>query len=253
VIASFWSYLEDVERFFALVRASGFVLAPSDCEKVRVWYMKGVPLRVVLNGIVQGMRTFKYNARPDQRAPFHLNYYGKAIAAEVKKFRGGTDQSGCSLLPADETGGTPPKGGRRDGGSSAADPSCGLLPHAAEAVSLLLHLLSEADLSIEAEERELEREIKGRLRERLSELLEEVQQGTLESASVEHELLILDEEILSFYHGALDSGTQAELAKCAAKSAAAAGALGRKALEGARKAALERALRERLRGPVLVG
>ena len=236
----FWNYLNDVERFFALVRASGFVLSPTDCEKVRVWYMKGVPLRVVLGGVTRGLKSFRYHAAKGQRAPFRLNYYSKFIAAQVRNFRGTPPGSaGATPPPSPAEPGTPPVGGRGSGAHDKAD-----LPRR-RAIELVEHLHAEAELQVEAEERQREREVKEKLLAGLCQVRADLDASRLATEDVEAALLLLDADILDFYHSRLDDREREEIDRRVAGKAASSG-LGNKAREGMGRVERARLLREQL-------
>jgi len=258
VSEGFWNYLNDVERFFALVRASGFVLSPTDCEKVRVWYMKGVPLRVVLGGVTRGLKSFRYHAAKGQRAPFRLNYYSKFIAAQVRNFRGtppgsagatpppspaepGTPpgSAGATPPPSPAEPGTPPVGGRGSGAHDKAD-----LPRR-RAIELVEHLHAEAELQVEAEERQREREVKEKLLAGLCQVRADLDASRLATEDVEAALLLLDADILDFYHSRLDDREREEIDRRVAGKAASSG-LGNKAREGMGRVERARLLREQL-------
>jgi hypothetical protein len=240
VSEGFWNYLNDVERFFALVRASGFVLSPTDCEKVRVWYMKGVPLRVVLGGVTRGLKSFRYHAAKGQRAPFRLNYYSKFIAAQVRNFRGTPPGSaGATPPPSPAEPGTPPVGGRGSGAHDKAD-----LPRR-RAIELVEHLHAEAELQVEAEERQREREVKEKLLAGLCQVRADLDASRLATEDVEHALLLLDADILDFYHSRLDDREREEIDRRVAGKAASSG-LGNKAREGMGRVERARLLREQL-------
>ena len=72
---SFEHYLNEIERFFYLVRMSGFVLSQQDAELVRDWHRRGIPLQSVVEGILAGVRQYRHKAGPGDRLPHQLSFY----------------------------------------------------------------------------------------------------------------------------------------------------------------------------------
>jgi hypothetical protein len=215
VTTRFDHYLNDVERFFFLVRMSGFMLSPRDVERVREWYLRGIPLQVVVEGILEGVRQYRYKAGPNDKLPHQLSFYSHHIGAQVRSFRRPTGMT----LPADE---------------SEADGMVGEL----------LHLTRELELLVEREERPLEREIKSLAIERLHRLAVEFDAG--EDGDLAYSLQLLDDEILALYHSRLDETAQRNVLLATEGLLACEPGLGQRALEGRRKALNRQILRERL-------
>lgn len=210
---AFSTYMNDIERFFCVVRMSGFILSPRDYERVRQWYMKGIPLQVVLNGIVEGARSHRYRAGPSDRLPHQLSFYSHFIGAKVRSFR--TEEEPEEDQAADDT------------------------------LELLQHLYSELELLILKEERSLERKVKAECLERLQSLEEEVKQGLAQQEFL-HRLQLLDEKTVALYHSLLDEDRVCAIATEIDRELAQERGMGGKALEGRRKVLLAGALREQL-------
>ncbi len=208
-------YLNDVERFFFLVRMSGFMLSARDVERVREWYLRGIPLQVVVEGILEGVRQYRYKAGPNDKLPHQLSFYSHHIGAQVKAFRRPSGQP----VPDDGEGG-------------------------AETASELSHLTRELELLVEREERPLEREIKSLAIERLHRL--SVDTGAGDDGEMAYALQLLDDEILALYHSRLDEMAQRDVRLTTEGLLAREPGLGQRALEGRRKALNRQVLRERL-------
>jgi len=235
----FFQYLNDIERFFSVVRTSGFVLSPKDCERVRDWYLKGVPMRVVLEGLVQGLRSFRFRAAPGQKAPHQLSYYSHFIGAGVRRFRAAPGSHEATTgLPG-------------SGASSRAHGSVGHAPGAASrtapaadgpAVRWIAQLRAETDLLLEREERVEARKALERVASGLSELASRAASGLSEDA-VSHELQVLDDATLAFYHTLLDDSRRQALEREAATRSSRETGLSSRAREGREKAILAALLR----------
>lgn len=212
-------YLNDVERFFCLVRASGFALSPRDCEKVRQWYVKGVPIRVILDGIVRGAREFRFKAAPGEVLPHHLSFYSHFIAGSVRRFRK-----------------EPP----------APAPAAGPAAPAAELQPILKHLFAEIELLCVKEERELERQVLDKLKSEMETMAARALEQKLDEQALAYRVQVLDENTLSFYDGLLEEGTRAELRARVARELGKTGGLGARALQRKRDTLYQALLRERL-------
>jgi len=211
----FAKYLNDVERFFFVVRASGFVLSPRDTEKVRGWYLKGVPMRVVMEGIIEGAKAHSYKSSPGEKLPHQLSFYSRYIGARVRAF------NHLPVLP--ET--TP----------EIDD----------EGECYVAQLTAEVRLLTMQEERMLEREVKQELLERLEELGErncdESDEGDLHC-----ELQLLDEDILALYHSRLTAEERESVALMCRERLGSERAMSARAAQGRRRALEAEILRERL-------
>lgn len=212
----FKDYLNDIERFFVLVRRSGFVLSAKDCEKVRQWYVRGVPLRVVLEGIAEGYKTFRFHAAPGVRPPHNLSYYGHIIGAKVRAFR-------KVVVPA------PP---------SAVPES--------EVVEALRHLVAEAHLACQTEERALENSIKSELGQRLEALLARAVKDNMDRQATAHALTLLDDEMMSLYDSRLEEERRTEMMHRVQAQLPGPTQMSPRAREGRKIALLKSILREEL-------
>jgi hypothetical protein len=219
VTIRFDHYLNDVERFFYLVRMSGFILSPRDVERVREWYLRGIPLQVVVEGILEGVRQYRYKAGPQDRLPHQLSFYSHHIGARVRSYR------------------TAPSQVTLEAGSNGRDDE--------NLTGEVAHLHRELELLVEREERELEREIKGLALERLHRLTVELAESDDES-SLEYALQVLDDDILALYHSRLDETAQQTVRQETEALLAREPGLGQRALEGRREALKQRVLRSRL-------
>ena len=213
-------YLNDVERFFYLVRMSGFILSPRDVERVREWYVRGIPLQVVVEGILEGVRQYRYKAGPRDRLPHQLSFYSHHIGARVRSYR------------------TPSSQVTQGAGSDVSLDDEGMAGEVA-------HLHRELELLVEREDRELEREIKGLALERLHRLTVELAESDDES-SLEYALQVLDDDILALYHSRLDETAQQTVRQETEALLAREPGLGQRALEGRQVALKQRVLRSRL-------
>ncbi len=269
----FFQYLNDIERFFSVVRTSGFILSPRDCERVREWYLKGVPMRVVLDGLVQGLKSFRFHAAPGQRAPHQLSYYSHFIGASVRRFRsepawcppsapaaevtGGGAATGDSDAAAGEgptsDGRGPTSAGRGPTSDGRGPTSDGRGPTAAgggpsparvdpNALQWVRQLSAEAALALEREERPEAREALEMAVLRLESLSGDVSCG-LPPEVLSHQLQVLDDEILAFYHTRLDDPRRQALEREATARSSRESGLSERAREGRRKAALLALLR----------
>ena len=212
-------YLNDIERFFCLVRASGFALSHRDSEKVRQWYVKGVPIRVILDGIVRGAREFRFKAAPGEVLPHHLSFYSHFIGGAVRRFR---------REPQDA--------------ASAAQPGVS----APALQPILKHLLSEIELLCVKEERGIERQALDKLKSEMEALAARAVEQRLDEQALAYRIQVLDENTLSFYDGLLEEGTRAELRARVAREVGTAAGLGARALQRKRDARFQALLRERL-------
>ncbi len=219
-MATFQEYLLQVERFFVVARMSGLMLSPKDMEKVRQYYLKGVPLHLVLLGISDGLKAFRHTAGAGQRLPHSLAFYSHYVAPKVKRWNKGSEP-------------TVPK--------AEADPH-GVL-------RAFHHLKAEAEVLVETEERPLERETKAQLLAGLEALEGEL--SGLDPEGFLGRLRSLDARILAFYDASLASSVRHELSHATQQELGADKGLGFRALEGRRQVVYARRLREALGIPVL--
>jgi len=215
----FTRYVGDIERFFCVVRLSGFILSPKDYERVRQWYLKGVPLQVVLNGILEGAKAFRYKASPGSRPPHQLSFYSHFIGAKVRRFR-------AEPPVADET-----------------EPED-------DAVEVIDHLAAELELLALRESRPLERKVKEECLSSLVGLREQAEEG-LDEQSLMYELQVLDEKTLALYHSLLDDEGKRAVGEEVEGELKRERGVGSKALEGRLKAITARVLRSKLNMMVL--
>jgi len=220
VSPSFQEYFQQVERFFVVVRMSGFLLSPKDMEKVRQYYLKGVPLHLVLQGIAEGLKSFQHHAAPQQRVPHSLTFYSHFISPRIRRWNKGTEPT----VPPPEQ-----------------DPS-GVL-------RALHHLRAEAAILVESESRPLERKAKEMLQAGLDALVEETQ--GLDTEGFVERLRSLDASVLAFYDAGLDPSVRHELSHATEQELGADRGLGFRAIEGRRKVVYLRRLRDSLGVPVL--
>ena len=215
-------YLNDVERFFYLVRMSGFILSPRDVERVREWYLRGIPLQVVVEGILEGVRQYRYKAGPNDKLPHQLSFYSHHIGARVRSYR--TPLSGLTES-ADEA-------------AKAVAEDC---PLAGE----MAHLYREVELLVEREERDLEREMKSLALEHLHRLAVERSEARSDT-DLQYALQVLDDDILALYHSRLDETAQRTVRQETEALLAREPGLGQRALDGRRQALTQQVLRDRL-------
>ncbi len=213
-------YLTSIERFFAVARCSGFVLSPRDQEWVRQWYQKGYPLRLVFEGIAEGILTHRHHAPRGALPPHHLNYYRKVIEGKIRQFQ-------------------------RDPmhGLTGATPVAQVDDEALEAVA---HFLAEGRLLALQETRELERQIKETRAQGIEVLQRLVQQGEVDLEGLWLRLQNLDDEILSLYDSGLDSKTRQWLETQLAEQLSLEPELGHRALAGRKQTLRRGILREGL-------
>lgn len=212
-------YLNDIERFFCLVRASGFALSPRDTEKVRQWYVKGVPIRVILDGIVRGAREFRFKAAPGEILPHHLSFYSHFIGGAVRRFRREPPDS----APVVQTEPAPPD----------------LQP-------ILKHLLAEIEMLCVKEERKIEAQALDKLKSEMEALAVRAVEQNLDEQALAYRVQVLDQNALSFYDGLLEEGTRAELLARVAREVGANARISARALQRKRDARFQALLRERL-------
>ncbi len=74
-------YLAEVEEFFVSVIRKGLMLRARDVDAVRDWEARGVPLDVVRQGILTGVRRFLEGADPAAPLPSSLGYYRTFVEA----------------------------------------------------------------------------------------------------------------------------------------------------------------------------
>jgi len=222
VTIRFDHYLNDVERFFYLVRLSGFILSPRDVERVRDWYLRGIPLQIVVEGILEGVRQYRYKSGPGDRLPHQLSFYSHHIGARVRSYR--TPSSGITQKALEEN---------HDVADDDGMPG------------EVTHLQRELELLVEREERDLEREIKSFALERLHRLIvERAEEG--DESCLEYALQVLDDDILALYHSRLDETVQQTVSQEAEALLAEERGLGQRALAGRREALKQQVLRSRL-------
>ncbi|MBM4352754.1 MAG: hypothetical protein FJ109_03010 [Deltaproteobacteria bacterium] len=236
----FFQYLNDIERFFCVVRTSGFVLSPRDCERVRGWYLKGVPMQVVLAGLVLGLRSFKFHAARGQRPPHQLSFYSHFIGASVRRFR----SSPAVIPPSAGTGASSASAaGSGSAGDSVGATGSAVLPAPdPSAVQWVRQLSTELELAREREERPEATEALDRAAARLRELAEQVA-GGLSPDALSYDLQVLDEATLAFYHTRLDEPRRQALEREAAARLSRETGLSSKARAGRMKAILAELLR----------
>ena len=215
-------YLNDVERFFYLVRMSGFILSPRDVERVRDWYLRGIPLQVVVEGILEGVRQYRYKAGPGDRLPHQLSFYSHHIGARVRSYR--TPSSRAMQETSDGSV------GEGDDGDVHGE---------------VAHLHRELELLVEREERGLEREIKSLALDRLHRLSVERTENQDENC-LDYALQVLDDDILALYHSRLDETAQEAVRQETEALLAQEPGLGQRAVGGRKEALKQQVLRNRL-------
>ncbi|GEM_PF-4190162 len=218
--SSFQDYFCQVERFFVVIRMSGFMMSPKDMEKVRQYYLKGVPLHLLLQGISDGLKAFRHNAAPGQRVPHSLAWYSHFVTPRMRRWNKGTE-------PTAPTQEQDPSGVR----------------------GAIYHLIAEAELLVQSEERPLELDVKKRLLEALQDMM--TQADELDPDSLPTRLRSLDATIIDFYDAALAPGVRHELSHATQQELGADRGLGVKALQGRQRALYARRLREMLGIPAL--
>ena len=229
-------YLNQAERFFLVARFSGLVLSPKDIETIRQYYIKGIPLRLVLEGISEGLKSFLYHRAPGQRIPHSLNYYSHFIGAKVRKYR-----KGDPVAAAD----------RPHQHLAVSRPAMTPLGSDPKVVAGLQHLVAEVEVLALAEEREAAHKAKEMLLAGLGELLADARASALPDGTVESRLLALDEAVCAFYHGALAPDERQRLDDEVKQRLGSVTGLGNKAMEGRSRTIRLDLLRDHLQMPVL--
>lgn len=85
-------YLEQIEAFFVATIRKGLMLRSSDVEILRDWQARDVPVDVVRDGIVAGVRDFLSTAEPRQELPAVLKYYRTHVEKEFEAFQRAVDR-----------------------------------------------------------------------------------------------------------------------------------------------------------------
>lgn len=219
-MATFQEYLLQVERFFVVARMSGLVLSPKDMEKVRQYYLKGVPLHLVLMGIHDGLKTFRHTATPGQRFPHSLSFYSHFVAPKIRRWNKGAEPT-VPRVQEDPRG----------------------------IVRAYHHLKAEADVLLECEQRPHEKEAKALLVRGLGALEGELPR--LELDAFLERLASLDAQVMAFYDAGLAPSVRHELSHATQQELSADKGLGTRALEGRFRVVYARRLRDLLGVPVL--
>ncbi len=227
----FHAWLHDVERFLLVARIGGFILSPRDVDRLRQWFMDGIPLTAVLKGLSEGVRSFRYHHAPTDPPPHRLNYYAPFVQVLPQK----RPEPILMDQPYDET--IP---------SGPAESSLASLQ------AVLQHLQAEFEWLALKEPRPLERSIKEEYLARLKRMELSGEWVSWE----EHELLSwlenLDVELLALYHGALDEARRSRLDEPAAQLQNSQPMLGRRAGETLARKRRQQGLRNELGLPEFV-
>lgn len=80
-------YLRTIEQSFVALRGQGFMLSAKDVALTDLWHERGIPLRVVLNGISQGVERFRKTHPPEEKLPSSLAYFKGPVQQAVHLWR----------------------------------------------------------------------------------------------------------------------------------------------------------------------
>jgi len=228
----FHTWLHDVERFLLVARIGGFILSPRDVDRLRQWFMDGIPLAAVLKGLSEGVRSFRYHHAPTDPLPHHLNYYTPFIKALPKK----RPEPIVLDQPYEEAVSSP---------ETAPSQQGSLRP-------VLHHLQAEIEWLALREPRPLERSIKEEYLTRLGRLEQSGEWVSWEEDELLRWLENLDVELLALYHGALDEARRSRLDEASAQVQISRPMLGRRAGETLARKQRQQALKKELGLPEFV-
>ncbi len=219
----FQGYLHSVERFLLVARLGGFFLSVRDVQQLRCWFLKGIPLTRVLQGLTRGFESFRFHHPPSVPLPHHLNYY----TAFIEDRRSSPSSSSVSRESIDLNAPYQP-------------------PEQNSLVPAIEHLMAEMDWLILQEERLLERQLK-------QEILGAIQDLPLLpgfSSWTEDDLVEwlanLDAEKLALYHSRLDESRRVGIEQAASGQSNGVSFLGKRAIHRRRERLLLEALRAEL-------
>lgn len=237
-------YLRQVERFYTVVRFSGFMLAPRDVEKVQTWFKKGVGLHLVLQGLLDGCRAHRRSCERQQvsRLPHNMSYYARFVSARVKANKAAHLPVKLSDWDLHATSGGRTASTDDEGSNKVGDP---------RVVFSIEHLLSEARLLAETETRLVERQAKDKLTEELTALLLSGGSGCATLEDLRTRLVALDDKIIDFYDASLEPEARAQVEQLVTTALAAEPEMGARARTGRIQVLRRRTLHERLGMPVL--
>ena len=99
-------YLRDIEERFVALRGRGMLLSPRDLALVRRWHREGVPLRIVLRALEEGVSAFIDRNAAGMPLPSSLAYFESAVDKAALLWRERT----MSWAGTQAEGGLTPKG-----------------------------------------------------------------------------------------------------------------------------------------------
>ena len=89
-------YLRDIEQRFVALRGRGFMLSPRDLSIVERWYGQGIPLRIVLRALEDGVKVFIDKNLSGTPLPSSLAYFENQVDKAAVLWRERTMSWGLS-------------------------------------------------------------------------------------------------------------------------------------------------------------
>jgi hypothetical protein len=100
-------YLRAIEQRFIALRGRGFMLSPRDLDIVERWRGAGVPVRIVLRALEDGVKSFVDRNTPGMPLPSSLAYFENQVDKAALLWRERTMSWGVSAKAGGAGGSTP--------------------------------------------------------------------------------------------------------------------------------------------------
>jgi hypothetical protein len=100
-------YLRAIEQRFVALRGRGFMLSPRDLDIVERWRGAGVPVRIVLRALEDGVKAFVDRNTPGMPLPSSLAYFENQVDKVAILWRERTMSWGVSTKPGAPGGSSP--------------------------------------------------------------------------------------------------------------------------------------------------
>lgn len=92
-------YLRSIEQRFIALRGRGFMLSPRDLDIVERWRVAGIPVRIVLRALEDGVKSFIDRNTPGMPLPSSLAYFENQVDKAALLWRERTMSWGVSEKP----------------------------------------------------------------------------------------------------------------------------------------------------------
>lgn len=101
------AYLREIEARFVALRGRGFMLSPRDVQLVERWRARGIPVRIALGAVEEGVERYRANTPKGTPLPSSLAYFAGHVEDAAARWRelnpGAGSRSGSAPAAAEPT------------------------------------------------------------------------------------------------------------------------------------------------------